>query len=906
MLHSKAQEESIGMSEKQVIIVESPTKAKIMRKYLGEHFTVLASFGHICDLPVRDGSVRPHEDFAMDWALDKRYTKHLDTIIETVKGAKQIYLATDPDREGEAIAWHVLRILDQSNLLKDIAVHRISFHEITEKAIKESLAHPTAINQSLVDAYLARRALDYLVGFTLSPVLWHKLPGSRSAGRVQSVALRLICEREAEIEIFRAQEYWTIELDFKTVQGKTLTAWLSILDGHKLDKFALENADKAEQIAERLRLLTYHVESLTHKQSQRHPAPPFTTSTLQQEASRKLSFGAMQTMRLAQKLYEGYDIAGETLGLITYMRTDNVQISDEAISAIRQVISTHYPSSYLPSKSRRYKSTAKNAQEAHEAIRPTMMNYTPKYIEPYLDQQTGTLYELIWKRVIASQMSSAILDNVVITIVSKDGSVALRATRSTVEFDGFMHVYQEDQDEAGDQERFLPSVEQGESLTLQAVRPIQHYTHPPPRYTEASLVKKLEELGLGRPSTYASILQVLRDRDYVYLENKRFIPADRGRLVTMFLERFFARYVEYTFTADLENQLDEIAREQLQWKTVLRRFWDVFISTVEEMKGLTITQVLNALDETMDKQFFPDLASEEEATVHSRICPICRTGRLGLRLSRMGAFIGCSSYPQCQYKRPLTRKAWEQQQDSLATPRTLGTDPITGCTISMHNGPFGIYVQHDLPVEQQSQMTKEKKGTKPKRVTVPRFMTPTAMDLDTALQLLALPRELGPHPTTGVMIIVGIGRLGSYLKYGDQYTSLAADENLLTLSLDQAVILLAESKPSEKRQIRKGRLLGVHPEDGESVMVKQSRYGFYVTHGKMTAPLSKNINPEDVTLEHALDCLATKQMNTRQTSGKKVQRRKKSVKKETKRSRKTAKNVETKHQDALPSQEEGR
>ena len=481
------------------------------------------------------------------------------------------------------------------------------------------------------------------------------------------------------------------------------------------------------------------------------------------------------------------------------------------------------------------------------------MNYTPKYITPYLDQQTWMLYELIWKRVIASQMSSAILDNVVITVGSKEGSVTLRATGSTVVFDGFMHVYQEDQEETSDQESLLPSVEQGEPLTLQAVRPVQHYTHSPPRYTEASLVKKLEELGLGRPSTYASILQVLRDRHYVYLENKRFIPADRGRLVTMFLERFFARYVEYTFTADLENQLDEIAREQLQWKAVLRRFWDVFIATVEGMKELTITQVIDALDETMDKHFFPDLPSAEEGTMHPRMCPTCRTGRLGLRLSRMGAFIGCSNYPQCQYKSALTKKAWEQQQDSLTIPRILGTDPTTGDTISMHNGPFGIYVQRDLPVAQQGQVTKEKTSTKPKRVSVPRFMDPTDMDLDTALQLLALPRELGSHPTTGDMISVGIGRFGSYLKYGDQYLSLKADENLLTLNLDQAVILLAESKRAEKRHIGKGRLLGVHPEDGESIMVKQSRYGFYITHGKVSAPLPKNSNLEDVTLEQALD-----------------------------------------------------
>src|SRR5438477_7626707 len=615
-----------------VVIVESPAKAKTINKYLGRDYKVVASYGHVRDLPPKDGSVRPDDDFDMSWEVDGRAEKHMKAIAEAVRGADKLFLATDPDREGEAISWHLREVLKQRRALKDVDVKRVVFNEVTRNAVLDAFRHPREIDRELVDAYLARRALDYLVGFTLSPVLWRKLPGSRSAGRVQSVALRLICEREAEVEAFRAREYWSVEVEFQTEAGDRFTAKLSHLDGKKLDRFDLDNEAKARAAADKILAASgFNVASVEHREVRRNPFPPFTTSTLQQEASRKLGFGATRTMQIAQRLYEGIDLDGDTVGLITYMRTDGVTLAAEAIAAARQLIGNDFGGRYLPSEPRVYKSPAKNAQEAHEAIRPTDMARKPGDVSRHLDTDQRRLYELIWKRAVASQMASALLDQVSIDIADPSGQIRLHATGSVVVFDGFLKLYQEDRDDdpksVGDEEgegKRLPNMRDGERLARGAVTPNQHFTQPPPRYSEASLVKKLEELGIGRPSTYASILQVLQDRDYVRLDKRRFIPEDRGRLVTAFLSNFFERYVEYNFTADLENQLDDVSGGRIDWKEVLRNFWRDFSAAVDGTKDLTISQVLTALDEALGRHFFPN----DGAGADPRICPDCGNGSL--------------------------------------------------------------------------------------------------------------------------------------------------------------------------------------------------------------------------------------------------------------------------------------
>jgi len=844
-----------------VVIVESPAKAKTINKYLGPGFTVLASFGHVRDLPAKDGSVRPEEDFAMDWELGDKAKRPLDEITRAVKDASRVFLATDPDREGEAIAWHVQEILREKRLLTRIPIARITFNEITKSAVQAAIAAPREVNRELVEAYLARRALDYLVGFTLSPVLWRKLPGSRSAGRVQSVALRLVCEREAEIEAFRAQEYWTIEVVFRTDQGALITARLIQLDGKKLDKFALGDKGTAEAVAARIKPESFAVRSVERRQVKRNPWPPFTTSTLQQEASRKLGFGATRTMKLAQKLYEGVDIGGETVGLITYMRTDGVQLSQEAIQGARALIDSAYGERYLPSSPRIYKTTAKNAQEAHEAIRPTDLARRPEQVARYLDKDELRLYELVWKRTIASQMASAVFDQVAVDIASPKGDLVLRATGSVQVFDGFLRVYQEDRDDVGEdddeKETRLPPVKEGEPLAQQQIKPEQHFTEPPPRYTEASLVKRLEELGIGRPSTYASILQVLQDREYVRLEKKRFTPEDRGRLVTAFLESFFRRYVEYNFTADLENQLDEVSGGRIDWKVVLREFWLAFSAAVEETRDLTITQVIDTLDAELGPHFFP----APDADGHDpRVCPGCNDGRLGLKLSRNGAFIGCSRYPECRYTRPLA-VAGSGGEDSpealLDGPKLLGKDPETGLPVSLRRGPYGPYVQLG-PAEEVAAAPKPTKKSraaaaaedKPKRVSLPKGMAAAEIDLDRALRLLSLPREVGPHPETKEPILAGIGRFGPYLKHGSAYKSLTADDDVLTIGLNRAVVLLGEAKPRAAAAVP-GRVLGNHP-DGKPVSLGSGRFGPYVKHGTVYASLPKGTEPDQVTLEQAV------------------------------------------------------
>ena len=862
-----------------VVVVESPAKAKTINKYLGKEFQVLASYGHVRDLPAKDGSVRPDDDFSMSWQVDDRGEKRLSEIADAVKQSKHLYLATDPDREGEAISWHIVDELRRRQVLEGVEVERVVFNEITKKAIVEAFEHPRSLNQELIDAYMARRALDYLVGFTLSPVLWRKLPGSRSAGRVQSVALRLISEREAEIEVFKAQEYWSIDVNLANVEGTPFKARLAQLDGAKLDKFGLPNEAAAKAAAQKLESASsFSVAQVERKQTKRNPYPPFTTSTLQQEASRKLGFGATRTMRVAQKLYEGIDLGGETVGLITYMRTDGVTMAQEALDGTRSLIATDYGDPYLPAAPRQYKSKQKNAQEAHEAIRPTDLFRRPKEMASYLDDDGRRLYELIWNRTVACQMASAELDQVAVDIAVDSGVAQLRATGSIVTFDGFLTLYQESRDDkASDGEgdadkpgdRRLPKLSEGDAVTRKEVLPEQHFTQPPPRYTEASLVKKMEELGIGRPSTYASILQVLQDRNYVRLEKRRFTPEDRGRLVVAFLSSFFERYVQYNFTAEMEEKLDDISGGRIDWRRVLRDFWDAFSAAVDGASGLSITQVIDALDEDLGPHFFPQ--DPENPEKNPRACPSCKDGRLGLRFGRNGGFVGCSNYPECRFTRPLAVPGEDESLDGvdLTSPKILGDDPESGAAITLRKGPFGIYLQIGEP----------EGDTKPKRASLPKGFSPADVDLAKALALLALPRDVGPHPEDGKVITAGIGRYGPYVKHGSTYRSLTEGDDVLTIGLNRAVTLIAEAP---KRGAAAGRPLGDHPDDGNPVTQGKGRFGPYVKHLKLYASIPSDIDPETVTLEQALPLLAAQAEKKAQKAGKKpAAAKKKAAKKKT-------------------------
>ena len=826
-----------------VVVVESPAKARTINRYLGSDYTVVASYGHVRDLPAKDGSVLPDADFAMSWEVDGKSEKHMKAIVQAVRNADGLFLATDPDREGEAISWHVREVLDSRRVLKHLDVKRVVFNEVTRSAVLDAFSRPREIDRELVEAYLARRALDYLVGFTLSPVLWRKLPGSRSAGRVQSVALRLICEREAEIEAFKPREYWTIEVEFKTEAGQTFTARLTHLDGKRLDRFDLDTEAKARAAANAiLRAFGFAVAEIDSRQVRRNPFPPFTTSTLQQEASRKLGLSASRTMQIAQRLYEGVDLAGETVGLITYMRTDGVAISGEAIAAARHLIGGEFGPRYVQDAPRVYRSPAKNAQEAHEAIRPTDLNRKPTDVVRYLDQDQRRLYELIWKRTIASQMASALLEQVAVDIADATARLRLRANGSVILYDGFLALYQEDRDdtisdEEGEGTR-LPAMRKAERLTRGEVAPSQHFTQPPPRYTEASLVKKLEELGIGRPSTYATILQVLQDRAYVRLEKRRFVPEDRGRLVTAFLTSFFERYVEYNFTADLENQLDDISGGRINWKEVLRNFWRDFSGAVDGTKELTISQVLAALDAELGPHFFANDGTGRDP----RLCPGCSAGRLSLKLGKFGAFIGCSNYPVCRYTRSLIV---EGEAESSIQETALGPEPATALPVTLKKGPYGHYVQ----------LGEGDGDAKPKRVALPRSISPVDVDLETALRLLSLPRELGRHPETGEPIIAGIGRFGPYIKHGNTFKSLGIDDDVLTIGLNRAIVLLAEASPERRRGPQLLRELGAHPKGG-SVGLYRGRYGPYVSHDGVIASLPRNGDPTTFSLEQALPLLA--------------------------------------------------
>ena len=830
-----------------VVVVESPAKAKTINKYLGDKFTVLASFGHVRDLPPKDGSVRPDEDFAMDWAADERGDRQVAAIAKALKGAKTLYLATDPDREGEAISWHVRAMLDEKRLLGGVIVRRITFNEITRSAIQAAMAHPRDLDLPLIEAYLARRALDYLVGFTLSPVLWRKLPGSRSAGRVQSVALRLICEREAEIEVFRAREYWTVEAHLTTPAGAPFTARLVHLDGKRLDQFDLPNEAAALRAKAAVEATEFSVISVERRRVKRNPPPPFTTSTLQQDASRKLGFGAQQIMRLAQQLYEGIDIQGDTVGLITYMRTDGVQMAREAVFAIRDHVKESYGADYLPGAPREYVSKAKNAQEAHEAIRATDVSRTPESVARYLNPDQRRLYELIWKRAVASQMQSAELDQVTVEAAdpARPNGPRLRATGSILAFDGFLKLYREEQDETAegardDESRMLPPMAERDPLRRGAVGAEQHFTQPPPRYSEASLVKKMEELGIGRPSTYASILTVLQDRQYVKLDKRRFVPEDRGRLVTAFLTSFFERYVNTGFTAALEEQLDDISGGRAEWREVMRVFWREFSRAVEQTRDLKISDVLDALDADLGPHFFP---AREDGT-DPRVCAACGNGRLGLKLGRHGAFIGCSNYPACQYTRRLAIATGDDASDTLKEGlRALGHHPETGEDVTVRRGPYGLYVQ-------QGEQEKDSKR-KPRRTSLPKGVDGETVTLEQAIGLLSLPRIVGIHPEAKEPIEAGIGRFGPYVKMGGVFASLDRDDDVLAVGLNRAVDVLA-------RKLASVRAMGAHPADKEPVLVRKGRFGPYVQHGNMVANLPRDVTMDDLTMAQAVELLAGK------------------------------------------------
>src|SRR5215471_2064601 len=823
-----------------IVVVESPAKAKTINAYLGRGYEVLASFGHVRDLPPKDGSVDPDDNFRMIWEVDPKAQKRVNSIAHAVKGAQTLILATDPDREGEAISWHVLETLKQKRAIKGQAVERVVFNAITKQAVTEAMRHPRRIDQALVDAYLARRALDYLVGFTLSPVLWRKLPGAKSAGRVQSVALRLVCDRELEIEKFVAREYWSLVATLATPRAETFEARLVGADGKKIQRLDIGTGAEAEDFKKALELATYAVTAVDAKPARRNPQAPFTTSTLQQEASRKYGFAPAHTMRIAQRLYEGIDIGGETTGLITYMRTDGVQIAGEAITQARKVIGEDYGNAYVPDSPRQYQTKAKNAQEAHEAIRPTDLSRRPNDMRRRLDAEQAKLYELIWTRTIASQMESAELERTTVDITAKAGSRALelRATGQVIKFDGFLALYQEGHDDEEDEDsRRLPAMSEGEALKRQDLSVTQHFTEPPPRFSEASLVKRMEELGIGRPSTYASILQVLKDRGYVKLEKKRLHGEDKGRVVIAFLENFFARYVEYDFTADLEEQLDRISNNEISWQQVLKDFWRDFIGAVDDIKDLRVAEVLSALDEMLGPHIYPPRADGGDP----RQCPTCGTGKLHLKASKFGAFVGCSNYPECRYTRPLAA------DNEASADRVLGQDPETGFDVTVKTGRFGPYIQ----LGEQKDYAEDEK---PKRAGIPKGTTAADVDLELALKLLSLPREIGRHPETGSPITAGIGRFGPFVRHDKTYASLEAGDEVFDIGLNRAVTLIAEKAakgPSRRFGADPGKPLGDHPTLG-AVAVKSGRYGAYVTAGGVNATIPSDKDKDSITLAEAI------------------------------------------------------
>ncbi|MEM6634282.1 MAG: type I DNA topoisomerase [Pseudomonadota bacterium] len=828
-----------------VVVVESPAKAKTINKYLGTDYTVLASYGHVRDLPPKDGSVDTESDFAMTWEIASDSKKHVKAIADALKDDDALILATDPDREGEAISWHLREaLLARRAIKKDTPVSRVVFNAITKSAVTDAMKAPRDVDMELVEAYLARRALDYLVGFNLSPVLWRKLPGARSAGRVQSVCLRLIVEREMEIEAFQSRAYWTIHADLVTPRGQTFRARLTSLAGRKLEKFDIENSAAADLAVKAVETRQLTVQSAEAKPSSRNPAPPFMTSTLQQEASRKFGFGARQTMSLAQRLYEA--------GHITYMRTDGIDMAPEAVSEAREAVRARFGNAYLPDAPRTYKNKAKNAQEAHECIRPTDMSAAPGDLK-LTDEDQRKLYDLIWKRTLACQMANARLERTAVEIASADGQVGLRATGQVVTFDGFMKIYEEGRDEPvdTDDDRRLPQVAVGDALSKSTVVPEEHFTQPPPRFTEATLVKAMEELGIGRPSTYASIVTTIQDRDYVRKEKGRLIPEDKGRLVTVFLINYFRKYVGYEFTADMEEALDDVSGGRREWKDVLGTFWRDFSAAVAETADLRIGEVLEKIDEVLAPHLYPPSPQGGDP----RICPNCEEGRLSMRTARSGgAFIGCSRYPECRFTRPFGPPSMEDGTGIPPEGKLLGEDD--GAKVTVFKGRFGPYVQ-------RGEMSEE--VPKPPRQSIPKGWSPEELTLEQALKLLSLPRQIGPHPEDGVMIWANIGRYGPYLKHADDISfkggtnaNLDSLEDVFTIGMNRAVEVLA-SRPGRGRPAPAAPLkeLGEHP-DGGPVAVMKGRYGPYVKWEKINATLPKDVEPANVTLEMALDLIADK------------------------------------------------
>ncbi|MBT9382690.1 type I DNA topoisomerase [Pseudooceanicola sp. CBS1P-1] len=846
-----------------VVVVESPAKAKTINKYLGSDYTVLASYGHVRDLPPKDGSVDPDHDFDMKWEIASDSKKHVKAIADALKDDNALILATDPDREGEAISWHLEEALrNRKAIKKDTPVSRVVFNAITKSAVTEAMKNPRQVDAPLVEAYLARRALDYLVGFNLSPVLWRKLPGAKSAGRVQSVCLRLIVEREMEIEVFKAREYWSVKAILTTPRGQEYEARLTLLAGKKLDKFSIENATQAEMAVQAITSRDLTVKSVEAKPASRNPSPPFMTSTLQQEASRKFSMGARATMNTAQRLYEA--------GHITYMRTDGIDMAPEAVTACRDAIADRFGKEYVPSAPRTYKNKAKNAQEAHECIRPTDMTKDAAALKLTDDQ--AKLYDLIWKRTLACQMEGARMERTTVDVGSQDGQVELRATGQVVLFDGFLRVYEEGRDDVvDDDDKRLPQIHQGEKAAKKGITPEQHFTQPPPRYTEATLVKRMEELGIGRPSTYASIVTTIQDRGYVRKDKNRLIPEDKGRLVTAFLENYFKRYVEYDFTAGLEEELDDVSAGERDYKDVLMRFWRDFHAAVEETSELRITDVLDKINEVLEPHLFPPTGDGTDP----RLCPNCGEGRLSMRTARSGgAFIGCSNYPECRYTRPFGPPDPEAEASAIPPDgKLLGED--AGDQIRVFKGRFGPYVQ-------RGEATAE--NPKPPRQSVPEAWAPEELTLEQGVKLLELPRLLGPHPEDGVNVWANIGRYGPYLKHADTTSNrggtnanLPGLEDVWTVGMNHAVQLLAEKVASRKGRGAAKALkeLGEHPQAGGAVSVMEGKYGPYVKWEKINATLGENDSPETLSMERAVELIAERAAKT----GKKVAPKKAAAKK---------------------------
>jgi len=833
-----------------LVIVESPAKAKTINKYLGKDFTVLASYGHIRDLPSKNGSVDPDNQFKMIWEIDSFSKKYLKEITDVAKESDKIILATDPDREGEAIAWHVKEFLDEKKLLKGKKIERVVFNEITKKAVTNGIENPREIEDHLVDAYMARRALDYLVGFNISPILWTKLPGSKSAGRVQSVALKLLTEREHEIEIFKPEEFWTLNVIFKTENNSSITSNIFQLDGKKVEKFSFRKKDDINKAIEIIKSQKYKISDISSKVFTRNPVGPFTTSTLQQSASSKLGFGASRTMQIAQRLYQGIDIEGDTKGLITYMRTDGTNISKDAVTEFRDYINSNYGKEYLPGEPNNYSGKkAKNAQEAHEAIRPTNITNDPNSLKKYLSSDQYKLYNLIWSRALSSQMQSAKFDRKTILINSEDDKHVFRASGSVIKFDGFLKLY--NLDDENNEEKILPEVSKG-LINIESFIDEQHFTQPPPRYSEASLVKKLEELGIGRPSTYASIISVIANRGYADIVNKRFFPTDRGKLISAFLEKLFTKYVDYSFTAKLEDQLDDITSGKEDWIKVLGQFWSDFNKNVSSVKEKRTREVLDMLNESLGSLVFE---TDDNGKI-DRKCKLCDKGELSLKNSfRGGAFIGCSNYPDCKFTRPLS-KAKAAEQVNLAEPKLIGQNDL-GKDIYLKNGRFGPYLQYEKNPEEIEVKKKKRKKLKNetnenlKNVSIPKGIDIDTIDLERAKFLCSLPKSLGLNPENNMEIFLNSGRFGPYLKCENKSARLENVEEIFNIGLNRAITLIAEAKPGRiSSSLIKD--LGEHPEDKKPVRIMKGQYGPYIKYKSLNATIPEEKDPTELTMEEAL------------------------------------------------------